>query len=197
LLAGYKNPLVLSNFHQQEDGKLSHYRLPGYFNPGVRAQIEAQTDTDPSLPMQFFQVTGWLLGRVLNLIPALASLFMLWIMITLREDIRDMQFLSNFSSGSSWASQVRNPPDDYGGNAQTTTATFPYTVDTATATQYNNHPTGSGAEIDIAKQMYSLMPLPLAFLPRLDWGRFADALLISMEKLMGFFHAVIHFPAPP
>lgn len=121
---------------------------------------------------------------------------MLWIMITIREDVRDLRFLSNFPLASGWASQVRNPPDDYGAGGTTTTATFPYTVDTATATPYHNQPSG-GAELDIAKQMYSLMPLPLALLPRLDWARLADALLMSMEKLMGFFHAVIHFPTPP
>jgi hypothetical protein len=197
LSIGYKDPLLLSNFHQQEDGQLSHYRLPGYFNPGVRAQIEVQGDTTPNLPMRSLKAAGWLLGRMVNAIPALASLVMLWIMITIREDVRDMRFLSNFPLGSSWASQPRNPPDNHGGNAQPTSATFPYTVDTATATPYNNHPTGSGAEIDIAKQMYSLMPLPLALLPRLDWARLADALLMSMEKLMGFFQAVLHFPTPP
>jgi len=133
----------------------------------------------------------------MDVIPVFASLFMVWIMITIREEVRDLRFLSNFPLSSGWASQARNPPENYGGNPQAATATFPYTVDTATATPYNNQPSGSGTEIDIAKQVYSLMPLPLALLHRLDWARITDALFTSMEKLIGFFQAVLQFPAPP
>ena len=199
LSTGFKEPLLLSNFHQQEDGQLTHYRLPGYFTPRVRAQIESQGSSNSlamNLPMRSLRVTGWLLGRMMDAIPALASLIMLWIMITIREDVRDLRFFSNFPLASSWASQPRSPAETQ------TTATFPYTVDTATATPYNNYPAGgsgggNNGELDVVKQMYSLMPLPLAMLPRLDWARLADALMMSMEKLMGFFQAVLHFPAPP
>lgn len=153
------------------------------------------------LPMRSLRATAWLMGRIMHALPAIASLMMLWIMITIREDVRDLRFISNFPLASSWASQPRNPPENYGGTQ--TTATFPYTVDTATATPYNNRPAGgtggagNGAELDVVKQMYSLMPLQLAMFPRLDWARLADALLMSMEKLVGFFHAVLNFPAPP
>lgn len=140
--------------------------------------------------------TGWLMRRMLEAIPALASLAMLWLMITIREDVRDMRFFSSLPLASSWASTTR--PEAFqqpqpAGAAQTTTATFPYTVDTASAT-----PQSSGnSDLDIARQAYSLMPLPLALLPRLDWGRLTDALLSSMEKLMGVLKYMLHFPAPP
>src|SRR6202000_3083337 len=108
--------MLVSNFHQQEDGQISHYRLPGYFNPKVRARIDRSGSAVSNLPMRSLKATGWLLGRMMDAIPALASLLMIWIMITIREDVRDLRFLSNFPLASSWASQPRNPPENYGGN---------------------------------------------------------------------------------
>lgn len=196
---GYSEPLLLSNFHQQENNQLSHYRLPAYFYPRVRAQIEKLGSSAPTLPMRSLMFTGWLMRRMLEAIPALASLAMLWLMITIREDVRDLRFFSSLPLASSWASSARSEnfqQPQAGGATPTGTATFPYTVDTASATPYSPQPSANN-DLDIARQAYSLMPLPLALLPRLDWARLTDALMISMEKLLGVLKYMLHFPAPP
>jgi hypothetical protein len=195
-ISGYREPIVLSNFHQQEDGQLSHYRLPGYFYPRVKLQIESQSNPGSNLPMKSLKITGWLLRRMLDAIPALASLAMLWIMVTLREDVRDLRFLQNFPLMTG-----RAPMNDYQqqhaapAGTVTTSATFPYTIETAMATPYNAQPQVANAELDIAK-MYTLLPLPLALI-RWDWARLADTLKISLDKLMRAFQAILHFPTPP
>jgi hypothetical protein len=192
-MAGFKEPIIESNFNQQVEGRLTHYRLPSYFYPWVKATIEAEESSGPSLPVRSLRVTGWILRRMVDLIPALASLAMLWIMITIREDIRGSQATENLS----WASQVRDAngqqnPQHPGGTAAS--PTFPYTtIDTSKATPYTS---AAKAELDVARQVYSLMPLPLGMI-RLDWARVADALLMSMEKLLGFLQAVLHYPTPP
>lgn len=143
--------------------------------------------------MKSVKITGWLLRRMLDAIPALASLAMLWIMITLREDVRDLRFLSNFPLMSRaplndyqppTAQQQYAPPAPAGAVTAVTSATFPYAEATATA----------GNELEIAK-MYSLS-VPLALM-RWEWGRLADTLLMTMEKLIHVLQAVWHFPAPP
>lgn len=77
----------------------------------------------------------------------------------------------------------------------TTSATFPYTLDTTMATPYNAQPQATNAEMEIAK-MYTLLPLPLALI-RWDWTRLADTLKVSLDKLMRVVQAILHFPTPP
>lgn len=196
---GYKEPLLLSNFTQQDDGQLSHYRLPNYFYPQVRAQVEKlSTETAPSFTMRSLQMAGWLFGHLMKTAPVIASVVVIWIALSIRNDIQNSQLIQNLPLGSNWASQPRTPPGEYppqAGQTPGSEPTFPYTVDTATATQYQ--PQGENADMTVFRQVHALIPLQLGLLQRLDWARLADALLISMEKLVGFFQAVLNFPAPP
>ncbi|KAG8831745.1 hypothetical protein FRC17_002628 [Serendipita sp. 399] len=192
---GYKDPLLLSNFHQQEDGRISHYRLPGYFYPQVRVQIEAiQQDAGPGVSLRIAHSLGWLLRRLFEAIPVLTSLAILWFMFSIREEVRDMRVFSNLPL--SWTSSQQQAQAD-----PTQDAATPAAVVTATdgpiSIPYTPRPTSSAAELAVLKQFASLMPIPLGMLHRLDWTRFSHAFMVSMEKLIGFLQAVLQFPAPP
>ena len=148
--------------------------------------------------MRSLQTTGWVLGRVWNMIPVVASLAALWIAMAIREDLYNSRLFQNVPLGSSGASQPRTPPGEYppqAGQTPDSDPTFPYTIDTATATQYQ--PPGTSSGITLFKQVHALIPLQLGLLQRLDWARLAGALMISMEKLVGFLQTVMNFPAPP
>ncbi|KAG8826538.1 hypothetical protein FRC19_008697 [Serendipita sp. 401] len=193
--SGYKDPLLLSNFHQQEDGRISHYRLPGYFYPQVRVQIEAiQQEAGPNVLLRGVRFIGWMLRRLLEALPVITSLAILWFMFTIREEVRDMRVFSNIPL--SWTNVLQQPQAD-----STQDAATPESHVTATggpiSIPYTPQPTATAAELAILKQFASLIPIPLGMLHRLDWARFSQAFLVSMEKLIGFLQAALHFPAPP
>ncbi|KAG8784814.1 hypothetical protein FRC15_002542 [Serendipita sp. 397] len=96
----------------------------------------------------------------------------------------------------SWTNVLQQPQAD-----STQDAATPESHVTATggpiSIPYTPQPTATAAELAILKQFASLIPIPLGMLHRLDWARFSQAFLVSMEKLIGFLQAALHFPAPP
>lgn len=118
---------------------------------------------------------------------------MLWMVFTIREDVRDLRLFSKVS-GTSWAAESI-ATDNYGhypaNPGDPTQATF-----TPEGAPLANSATSN--EMAVFRHVFQLMPaIPLALLQRLDWGTVYDALFSSMEKLMNVVKYVIHFPAPP
>ena len=198
----YESPVTVSNFHQQNGGRLVHHMLPGYFYPRVKVRLQPTRVISSWGPTSVARTaTNTTIGFALFLAFIWTILSSRWAMLSLQQDIHEIRRIMATPHASSTPDLGSNEGSWAGAYAwtitespyETTLNPVPGCIPTDDFQLYHG-----SADLTIIRNILTMVPaIPFTVLHDLYWKSFTDALFSSIDKVLGVFKVVLNYPLPP